>query len=92
MDQKTKERMESCAGNDGCAPDLTDGKAIVDKVRKVQVSNGELAVPFIIECECSQQFLMKTFESRCPNCGMVFGVTPCSSNDKNNIKAAGIDY
>lgn len=92
MDQKTKDKINSCSGNDGCAPDLNNGKAIVDKVRQVQVSNGELETPFVIECECEQQFVMKTFESSCPNCGMVYGVTPCSSHDKNNIKPAGIDY
>lgn len=92
MDSKTQERINSCAGNDGCSPDLTDGKAVVDKVRKVGVGAGLLQTPHIIECECGQPFTMKHFEESCPNCGMVFAVTPCSSHDKNNIKSAGIGY
>jgi hypothetical protein len=92
MDKKTQEKINSCSGNDGCAPDLNNGKAIVDKVRLVQVSNGVMEQPFVIECECGQPFTMRTFESRCPNCDMVYGVTPCSSHTKENIKPAGIDY
>lgn len=92
MDQKTKDKIQSCSGNDGCAPDLNDGKAVVNKVRQVGVGAGRLETPAVIECECGQPFTMKTFEDSCPNCGMVYGVTPCSSHDKNNIKAAGINY
>lgn len=92
MDKVTQEKVATCSGNDGCAPDLNDGKAIVDKVRLVQVSNGIMEQPFVIECECGQPFTMKTFEARCPNCDMVYGVTPCSSHIKTNIKAAGINY
>jgi len=31
MNKTTEEKIKSCSGNDGCAPDLNDGKAIVDK-------------------------------------------------------------
>ena len=92
MNKITEEKIKSCSGNDGCAPDLNNGKAIVDKVRQVQVGQGLLETPYVIECECGQPFTMKTFEDNCPNCGMVYGVTPCSSHDKNNIKPAGIRY
>ncbi len=92
MDKKTEDRIKSCAGNDGCAPDLNDGKAIVDKVRMVAVSAGLLETPHFVKCECEEVFEMIHFEEKCSNCGMVYGVTPCSSHDKNNIKAAGINY
>lgn len=92
MDKTVKERIDSCAGNDGCAPDLNDGKAIVDKVRQVQVSNGTLETPHVVDCECGQSFPMVHYETVCPNCHMTYGVTPCSSHDKANIKAAGIKY
>lgn len=92
MDKKTEDKIKSCAGNDGCAPDLNDGKAIVDKVRMVGVREGLLETPHDIECECGQVFKMIHFEEKCPKCGMVFGVTPCSSHDMNNIKAAGRNY
>lgn len=92
MDQATKEKIQSCSGNDGCAPDLNDGKAIANKVRAVGVREGLLEVPHVVECECGQPFQMVHFEESCPNCNMTYAVTPCSSHDKNNIKAAGIDY
>ena len=92
MDKKTEQRIKSCAGNDGCAPDLNNGKAIVDKVRQVRVGDGLLETPHVVDCECGQPFQMKHFEEVCPNCGMVYGVTPCSSHDPKNIKPAGIDY
>lgn len=92
MNQETKEKIASCAGNDGCAPDLNDGKAIVDKVRLVGVSQGVLETPHEITCDCGETFTMLHFEMSCPCCNMTYGVTPCSSHDKNNIKAAGIGY
>jgi hypothetical protein len=92
MDKVIQEKINACSGNDGCAPDLNDGKAIVNKVRQVGVSKGELSVKHTIDCECGNSFEMNTFEDVCPNCDMVYGVTPCSSHDKNNIKPAGINY
>ena len=92
MDKTTEDRIKSCAGNDGCAPDLNDGKAIVNKVRQVKVSEGLLETSHIVQCECGESFKMVHYEETCSNCGMVYGVTPCSSHDKKNIKPAGINY
>lgn len=92
MDKKTEDKIKSCSGNDGCAPDLNDGKAIVDKVRQVKVGDGFLKVSHEVTCECGQTFKMVHFEEQCPTCHMVYGVTPCSSHNKDNIKAAGINY
>ncbi len=92
MDQTIKDKINSCSGNDGCAPDLNDGKAIVNKVRQVGVGQGFLETPHTVECSCGTSFQMTHFEMSCPQCGMTYGVTPCSSHDKNNIKAAGINY
>lgn len=92
MDQATEQKIKACTGNDGCAPDLNDGKAVVNKVRQVGVGNGMLEVAHEVECTCGETFKMHRYETACPNCNMVYGVTPCSSHDKNNIKAAGINY
>ncbi len=92
MDKVIKEKIESCAGNDGCAPDLNDGKAIVDKVRQVGVSKGLLETPHTVSCSCGETFQMINFEMKCPKCNMIYGVTPCSSHDPKNIKPAGIGY
>jgi len=92
MDKTVEAKIKACSGNDGCAPDLNDGKAIVNKVRQVGVKDGVLEVAHEVECECQTVFQMEHFETHCPNCGMVYGVTPCSSHDKKNIKPAGIGY
>ncbi len=92
MNKTTEEKIKSCSGNDGCAPDLNDGKAIVDKVRQVGVKDGLLEISHILTCECGNEFTMVHYEEKCPSCQMVYGVTPCSSHDKDNIKAAGISY
>lgn len=51
-----------------------------------------LNIPHSILCSCGHEFTMKTFVTVCPNCHMTFGVTPCSQDDKENIKPAGINY
>ena len=92
MNKTTEERIKSCAGNDGCAPDLNNGKAIVNKVRQVGVGEGLLEVAHEVLCTCGTTFHMVHYEEHCPSCNMTYGVTPCSSHDSNNIKAAGIGY
>lgn len=92
MDKKTEDKIKSCSENDGCAPDLNDGKAIVNKVRQVRVGDGLLATPHEIMCQCGQGLMMIHYEEKCLTCGMVYGVTPCSSHIKENIKPAGINY
>ena len=32
------------------------------------------------------------FEASCPECDMVYGVTPCSADNPANVKAAGIGF
>ena len=92
MDKTLQQKIQSCAGNDGCAPDLNNGKAIVNKVRQVGVGPGLLETPHFVECECGETFPMTHFEESCPSCNMTYGVTPCSAHDKNNIRPAGIGY
>jgi len=35
---------------------------------------------------------MENHEVKCPSCGMVYGVTPCSADEISNVQAAGINY
>lgn len=76
----------------GCGTNHKDGKAIVDRVREKGKDNMKLNIPHVITCSCGQEFQMETFVYVCPNCKMTYGVTPCSQSDKENIKAAGINY
>lgn len=83
------------AGNvhDGCSGTFEDGKQVVDKVRMMGFSEQFMPMPLDITCtECKSEFEMETFEAKCPQCGMIYGVTPCHAFDAENVQAAGIDY
>ena len=78
----------------GCAnTDKSNGQSVVDLVRSKGKGDFPLRNSLEIECvECNEAFTMQTHVDKCPNCKMVYGVTPCSSHDKNNVKPAGIEY
>ncbi len=78
--------------HDGCSGNMTNGRQMVDKVRMMGFSEGMLPMSHTITCECGNDFEMETFESKCPHCGMVYGVTPCSSHDPEKVMPAGINY
>lgn len=78
--------------HEGCTGGGSTGKQMVDKLRMMGFSEGALPFPTEITCECNATFMMETFEAKCPHCGMVYGVTPCSAHDPEAIKPAGIDY
>jgi len=70
-----------------------DGKNVVDLVRSKGKDKFPLRTPHELECvNCKNTFTMNTHVDKCPSCNMVYGVTPCSSQDKKNIKSAGINY
>ncbi|SFR88182.1 hypothetical protein [Anaeromicropila populeti] len=78
--------------HEGCSGSFQDGKQIVEKLRMMGFSNQTMPIPLFITCECGKTFEMVTFEDRCENCGMVYGVTPCHAFDPINVMAAGINY
>ncbi|MBD3108195.1 hypothetical protein IEO70_07420 [Bacillus sp. AGMB 02131] len=75
----------------GCS-NLKDGKAIADLVRSKGKENLPPLVEHEIACECGENFTMETVIMNCPKCEMTYAVTPCSSDEINNIKPAGINY
>ena len=76
----------------GCNGGDMSGREAVDKLRMMGFSEGAMPLAVDIECECGEVFLMDTFETKCPKCDMVYGVTPCSAHDYTKIKAAGVNY
>lgn len=76
----------------GCSTGDKDGKSIVDLVRSKGKADMPVRTAHEIACSCEHVFIMQTVVDKCPNCGMTYGVTPCGSNDKDNVKAAGINY
>lgn len=75
----------------GCGK-FTDGKAIVDHVKSKGKEKFAPNVEHLMKCECGETFVLKTVVMNCPKCEMTYAVTPCSSSDINNVKAAGIKY
>lgn len=79
--------------HDGCTGSFENGKAVVDKIRMMGFNKMSMPPGVIIKCiECGNEFEMTNLETKCPHCNMVYGVTPCSVNYPDRIKAAGIDY
>ena len=76
----------------GCSSRLKDGMSIVDHVKSKGKENWPPKMPLAISCECGETFTLETVIMNCPKCGMTHAVTPCSSDDINNVKLAGINY
>lgn len=76
-----------------CSGNFENGAQIVDKIRQMGFNEQYMPMPFDITCvECGRAFEMATFEGKCPQCSMVYGVTPCHAFDPENIMPAGINY
>ncbi len=76
-----------------CSGSFESGTQVVDKVRAMGFSEQMMPMPLSIKCTgCDIEFEMDKFEGKCPECSMVFGVTPCHAFDPSNVMAAGIDY
>ncbi len=79
--------------HDGCSSYFENGKQIVDKIRQMGFNSMPVPIPIDITCtHCSGTFTMETLESSCPQCNMVYGVTPCHATSADNVQAAGIGY
>ncbi|GAA0176720.1 hypothetical protein SH2C18_00930 [Clostridium sediminicola] len=79
--------------HEGCSGSFDNGKQVVDKIRTMGFAKQSMPKSLQIECDdCGTEFKMEKFEGKCPECGMIFGVTPCSASSAANVKAAGKDY
>ncbi|RLE33281.1 MAG: hypothetical protein DRJ61_07590 [Acidobacteria bacterium] len=79
--------------HDGCSGSFASGTQVVDKVRMMGFNIQPMPMPMMINCSnCSGDFEMVCFEGKCPECNMVFGVTPCHAFDPTNVVPAGVDY
>jgi hypothetical protein len=77
----------------GCDGGFGSGAGVVDKLRMMGFSNTPLPNEVDMVCEgCGKIITARTMESKCGNCGMVYGVTPCHANDPRSIQAAGVGY
>lgn len=76
------------AHNCGCDNTLN----AVDKLRKKGYAALPLPTAYEIICGCGNAFMMVTHESKCPQCQMVYGVTPCGSDSIDNVEAVGVNY
>ncbi|WP_319558946.1 hypothetical protein [Marispirochaeta sp.] len=79
--------------HEGCSGSFETGRQIVDKVRMMGFSSQFMPVPLHVTCgQCSKEFEMETFETICPHCGAVHGVTPCHAFDPESVMNAGVGY
>ncbi len=79
--------------HDGCTGSFGTGREVVDKIRMMGFNTRPMPGDVKIQClECGNEFEMTHLETKCPTCGMVYGVTPCSVQYPERIKAAGVNY
>jgi hypothetical protein len=79
--------------HDDCTATFGNGQAVVDKVRRMGFSQGELTAPLELSClHCGAPLRMTTFEFACPTCRAVHAVTPCHSHSAGHVQCAGPDY
>ncbi len=77
----------------GCDGSFGGGEQVVSKLRTMGFSGMAMPVETHIVCGgCGTKFQMKTLEDCCPDCAMVYGVTPCHASDPDSVKAAGVGY
>ncbi len=77
--------------HDECTGPGSDGMMMVNKVRMMGFKMMPMPAPLQINCSnCPTEFTMVCFEGACPDCHMVYAVTPCSAHDSANVKPAGI--
>lgn len=79
--------------HEGCSGSFSNGKMVADKVRQMGFDQQFMPMPLTITCEnCGKSFEMDRFETHCPNCDMVYAVTPCHAFDPESVMAAGVGY
>ena len=79
--------------HDGCSGNILSGKEIADKVRMMGFDRMPVANPLDLKCtHCDGTFKMETMVSQCPQCRMVYAVTPCHSHSAESVMPAGVDY
>jgi len=79
--------------HDGCSGSFSNGKQVADQIRMMGFENMPVAGPLELVCvNCQSSFEMNTMLSRCPECDMVYSVTPCHSDSVENVRPAGIGY
>ncbi len=77
----------------GCSGSFENGKMVVDKLRMMGFTEMVMPMTIMIKCvECDNEFEMTHLETKCPHCGMVYGITPCGTSDPSKIMPAGKDY
>lgn len=76
----------------GCSSLGNDGKKVADLVREKGFQDMHTKVEHTITCSCGETFIMNKLITKCPRCHITYAVTPCSSDNKDNIKSCGIDY
>lgn len=76
----------------GCTSRLKDGMQVVDHVKMKGKEHFAPKVAHEIHCDCGATFVLERIVMNCPKCEMTYAVTPCGSDDYQNIKKAGIRY
>jgi len=79
--------------HEGCSGQFQNGQQVADKVRMMGYDTVAWTVPLTLACvQCQRPFSMETMVTQCPECRMVYAVTPCHAHSVAHVRPAGIDY
>lgn len=77
----------------GCFGQFENGREIADKVRMMGYDGMAVPKPLPMNCvQCGTAFFMETMLTACPECRMVYAVTPCHAHSARHVMPAGIGY
>ncbi len=69
-----------------CNCSVNNAEEVVNKVMEKGFSNEKMSNSYTLKCTCGTDVEMETYLTTCPNCNNIFAVTPCQSDDVNNVK------
>lgn len=76
--------------NKGCS--FPTNEAVIDKIRAIGKADTPIDNSLQFTCNCGEAITMTSYVYNCPKCLTVYGVTPCSADDVNNVISAPKGY
>lgn len=67
-----------------CECTFKNNEEVLEKVISKGLENEKMEYSYNIDCPCGESNTMDTYVMEC-SCGNKFAVTPCKSDDKENI-------
>ncbi len=68
-----------------CNCSVSTAEEVVNKVKMKGVDTALMDQAYTLECSCGAEVEMQTHLTTCSSCGNIFAVTPCQSDNIENV-------